>query len=89
MSWRLFADYFGIPYRTMQDWQLGNRRMPEYLLKLMLYRLETEKILNLDENGFSPKEGKELARRIAEINGGHVIHHALTEEQEATVSCVR
>ena len=32
MNRREFAEYFGIPYRTLQDWELGNRRMPEYLL---------------------------------------------------------
>lgn len=80
MSWRSFAEYFAIPYRTMQDWQLGNRRMPEYLLRLMLYRLEIEKLTGLDENGFTPEEGKELVRRIAEIKSGHIIRHALIEE---------
>ena len=47
-TWRAFADYFGIPYRTMQDWQLGNRDMPEYLLRLMIYRVETDKQFNHD-----------------------------------------
>ena len=77
MSWRQFAEYFAIPYRTMQDWQLGNRRMPEYLMRLMLYRREIEKFAALDENGFTPEERKELARRIAEINDGHIAQHSL------------
>lgn len=37
-----FAKYFGIPYRTMQDWELGNRKMPEYLLRLMEYKVRIE-----------------------------------------------
>ena len=28
MGRREFAEYFGIPYRTLQDWELGNRKMP-------------------------------------------------------------
>ena len=28
-----FARYFGIPYRTYQEWELGGRRVPEYLLR--------------------------------------------------------
>ena len=44
-NWREFAEYFGIPYRTMQDWYLGNRKMPEYLLRLMYYKLAMEKII--------------------------------------------
>ena len=27
LSWRKFAESFGIPYRTVQDWHLGNRPM--------------------------------------------------------------
>lgn len=44
MSRREFAEYFEIPYRTVQDWELGNRRMPLYLFKLMKYKLEHEEI---------------------------------------------
>lgn len=43
MNRRKFSDYFGIPYRTVQDWELGNRHMPEYLFRLMVYRIEMEK----------------------------------------------
>ena len=45
MNWKEFAEYFGIPYRTVQDWHLGNRTMPDYLLRLMIYKVETEKLL--------------------------------------------
>ena len=43
MNRRQFSDYFGIPYRTVQDWEFGNRHMPEYLFRLMVYRIEMEK----------------------------------------------
>ena len=39
-----FAEYFGIPYRTLQDWELGNRAMPEYLFRLMVYKLRVEEM---------------------------------------------
>jgi putative transcriptional regulator len=42
MNRREFSDYFGIPYRTIQEWELGNRKMPEYLYRLMEYRLRVE-----------------------------------------------
>ena len=45
MNRREFAEYFGIPYRTVQDWELGNRQMPEYLFRLMEYKLRIEKII--------------------------------------------
>lgn len=42
MNRREFAEYFAIPYRTVQEWELGNRKMPEYLLRLMAYRVRIE-----------------------------------------------
>ena len=41
-----FAEYFGIPYRTIQNWELDVRQCPEYLLELMRYKLEKENIIN-------------------------------------------
>lgn len=34
-----FANYFGIPRRTVQNWEGGQRQCPEYLLDLMKYKL--------------------------------------------------
>ena len=45
MSWKKLSDYYGIPYRTVQDWYMGKRRMPEYLLRLMVYKAEIEKLV--------------------------------------------
>ena len=44
-NWKAFAAYFDIPYRTMQDWYMGKRKMPDYLLRLMYYKLGMEKIV--------------------------------------------
>lgn len=40
-----FAEYFGIPYRSVQNWEMGISRCPEYLLKLMEYKLNKENII--------------------------------------------
>lgn len=45
MNRREFAEYFEIPYRTVQEWELGNRRMPEYLLRLMVYKIQMESVM--------------------------------------------
>ena len=42
MNLKEFSEYFEIPYRTVQNWKLGKRECPEYLLKLMKYKLEKE-----------------------------------------------
>lgn len=49
MTRRQFCDYFGIPYRTLQDWELGNRKMPDYLLHLMTYKVKIEKLMKQDD----------------------------------------
>lgn len=46
MNRKEFSGYFGIPYRTVQDWELGNRKMPEYLFRLMAYKVGIEKLAN-------------------------------------------
>ena len=41
-----FSEYFGIPYRTVQDWEADKRELPEYLLRLMVYKVKTENLIN-------------------------------------------
>ena len=63
LNWRKFAESFGIPYRTLQDWHLGNRPMPEYILRLMVYKVETERLLKeyrMDKGSDSHEDKAEL-----------------------------
>ena len=56
MNRREFCDYYGIPYRTVQDWEAGKRELPDYLLRLIIYRAEIEHAikgesrLSIDDN---------------------------------------
>ena len=43
MNRKQFCEYFEIPYMTETDWELGNRRVPPYLLRLMAYKIQMEK----------------------------------------------
>lgn len=45
MNRREFSDYYGIPYRTVQDWEAEKRELSEYLLRLMKYRAEVEDMM--------------------------------------------
>lgn len=38
-----FAEYFGLPIRTVQEWEQGRRKPPDYILKLLerIWNLET------------------------------------------------
>ena len=40
-----FAEYFGIPYRTLQNWELGERDCPAYLIDLIKYKLTKEGLI--------------------------------------------
>lgn len=40
-----FGQYFDLPYRTLQNWEYGERNCPVYLLKLMEYKLRKEGII--------------------------------------------
>jgi len=43
MNRKEFAQYLGIPYRTLQDWELGNTQAPEYVIRLIAYKIQVEK----------------------------------------------
>lgn len=49
MNRREFCDYYGIPYRTVQDWEAEKRELPDYVLRLLKYRAEIEYMLKKDE----------------------------------------
>ena len=46
MNRKELCEYFEMPYMTETDWKLGNRRIPQYLLRLMAYKIEIEKLAN-------------------------------------------
>ena len=50
MNRKEFCEYFEIPYMTVTDWELGNRRVPQYLLRLMAYKIEIEKLAEKNKN---------------------------------------
>ncbi len=42
MNRKEFSEWLGIPYRTMQEWELERRTMPDYLLNLIEYKVDHE-----------------------------------------------
>ena len=44
MNRREFCEYFQIPYRTVTEWELDNRHALEYVLRLLEYYIENEKL---------------------------------------------
>ena len=43
MSVTEFCNWLGIPTRTMQQWEKGDRVMPDYVLRLIAYKVAIEK----------------------------------------------
>ena len=48
MTQQEFADYFGFPYRTYVEWERGGRTVAPYLLRLVIYKLCGEKLVQDD-----------------------------------------
>ena len=40
-----FSRYIGIPLRTLEEWEAGRRKMPEYVLRLIAYYTKMEQLL--------------------------------------------
>ena len=50
MNRKEFAEYLNIPYRTMQEWELGRRAMPKYVLELIDFKVRQELLPNARED---------------------------------------
>lgn len=51
VSRKEFAEHFSIPLRTIEDWEAGRRKPPEYLPRLMEYQIAFEKIVEEKSKG--------------------------------------
>ncbi len=61
MNRKEFCECFQIPYRTVTDWELGNRHAPEYVVRLLAYYIQTENM------GLTSWSGKQIRRADTEI----------------------
>lgn len=61
---REFCDYFSIPYRTVQDWECGKRVMPDYVLRLLEYKIRMDQMLQ-DKNSKQEKKVQKKADKKA------------------------
>lgn len=50
MNRREFSEYYGIPYRTVLDWEAEKRELPDYLLRLLKYQAEIESRVKKDKS---------------------------------------
>ena len=45
MNRKEFCKYFEIPYRTVTEWERGTRKMPDYVLRLLAYRVRMDNLI--------------------------------------------
>ncbi len=51
MNRKEFCEHFGIPYQTVTDWERGQRKAPDYVLRLLEYyvRMQEWRILSKED----------------------------------------
>ena len=64
LNQRQFAEYFGIPLRTLEDWEAGRSRIPSYLFRLMVYRVNIE---------FAKFKTNRNVNIIKDLNGNKIV----------------
>ena len=56
MNRKDFCAFMNIPYRTVTDWELGNRHAPEYIIRLLEYYLRHENMIRAEPD-CTPEKG--------------------------------
>lgn len=56
MSQQEFGDYFNIPKRTIENWEGEKRTPPDYVVELIKYKIDKERLGMLDFGEFKLKE---------------------------------
>ena len=44
MNRKEFCEQFEIPYRTVTEWERGTRKMPDYVLRLLAYKIKMDNL---------------------------------------------
>ena len=55
---KAFSEYIGIPLRNLEEWEAGRRKMPEYLLRMLMYYVKVSQYL--EQNGMK----EEIERKV-------------------------
>ncbi len=58
MSQAKFCEYFGIPRRTLEEWERGTRKPADYLVRLIAYKLKVEGKIAKDGDFYDDEESQ-------------------------------
>ena len=68
-----FALEYGIPLRTIEDWEHGKRKMPPYLLRLLAYKVRIDALCKQEtEQEEQPKVSRNITI-IADTDGKKIV----------------
>lgn len=62
MNRKVFSEHFGIPIRTIEDWEADRRTPPEYILKLLVYQWKYEQIIENDRRSVSENRNVDIVK---------------------------
>ena len=69
MTRKDFSNHTGIPVRTLEDWEAGRRRPPEYIPRLLAYQIKFE-------NNFTEKKKSKEKRNVSviqDVDGNNIV----------------
>ena len=55
---KAFSEYIEIPLRNLEEWEAGRRKMPEYLLRMLIYYIKMNQYL--EEHGMKEEIEREV-----------------------------
>jgi len=67
-----FALLYGIPLRTIEDWEYGKRRMPDYLYRLLAYRVRIDALETKEQEGKSQIFSRNV-NIICDVDGRKIV----------------
>ena len=53
MNRKEICEYFEIPYRTVTEWERGTRKMPDYVLRLLAYKIKMDNLAKGEDIPYS------------------------------------
>lgn len=74
MTQKEFSDFFSIPSRTVEAWDMGERQPPQYVMELIKYKLEKERMVEkwIEWDGYDILiDGNDRVIRCVKTEQGH------------------
>lgn len=68
-----FSIEYEIPLRTMEDWEHGKRKMPEYLLRLLAYKVNIDALSKVTQEEKNNQETFRNVNIISDTDGRKIV----------------